>query len=466
MAKKIYSRREFIKKNSLTGLGTILAMNATTHAMFSQIQTDTLKPAILGGSPVRNKPWPVWPMWNIETDEKNVIDVMRSGVWCRAGVREDVSVVSEFEKKWAETIGSKRCLAVVNGTNALIISLKMLEIGGGDEVIVTPYTFIATISAILEAGAMPVFADVDPETFQIKPENIRKKITPRTRAILPVHILGLPCDMDPIMEIARQHNLLVVEDACQAWLAEYDNKKVGTIGNAGCFSFQNSKHLAIGEGGAIVSDDNEFMDKCHSYHDTGRRYGQMADLVGGVYVIRGNNLRMTEYQAAIGLNQLRRLDEQTTLRNRNAAYLSSKLSAIPGILPYKLYPKVTRASFHLFPFRYKKEEFSHMTRQEFLRAIGAEGVRGSGGYSGNLNMMPYLDDTFRTKNYQLMYPAEMLNYERFIEQNRCPESERLCNEEAIWFSQNMLLGDYSDMDDIYNAIEKVHKNSARIKAGI
>ena len=465
MTAKNYSRREFIKKNSLTGLGAVLAMNAP-HAMFSQIRTDELKPAILGGSPVRTKPWPVWPMWDTSNDEKNVVDVLRSGVWCRAGVNENVSVVAEFERRWAETLGSKRCLAVVNGTNSLIISLRMLDIGGGDEVIVTPYTFIATISSILEVGAMPVFADVDPETFQIKPENIRKKITPRTRAILPVHILGLPCDMDPIMEIARQHNLLVVEDACQAWLAEYESKKVGTIGNAGCFSFQNSKHLAIGEGGAIVSDNDEFIDKCHSYHDTGRRYGQMADLVGGVYVIRGNNLRMTEYQAAIGLNMLKRLDAQTTQRNRNAAYLSSKLSPIPGILPYKLYPKVTRASFHLFPFRYKKEEFSNLTRPEFLRALRAEGVSGSGGYSGNLNMMPYLDDAFRTKNYQLMYPAEMLDFESYVRRNRCPESERLCDEEAVWFFQSMLLGDHSDMDDIFNAIEKVHKNSAKIKASL
>lgn len=461
MWKKNYSRREFIKRNSLTGLGAVIAMSGAPP-VFSAGAKDIATPAILGGTPVRKVPWPAWPVWDTAADEKFVVDVLRNGVWCRAGLKE--SVVSDFEEQWAGALGSKRCLAVVNGTNSLIISLKMLDVGGGDEVIVTPYTFIATISAILEAGAMPVFADVDPETFQIDPEKIREKITPRTRAILPVHILGLPCDIVSIMDIAHKHDLIVIEDACQAWLAEINNQKVGTFGKAGCFSFQNTKHLAIGEGGAIISDDDEFMDRCHSYHDTGRRYGQMADLVGGSYVIRGNNLRMTEYQAAIGIAQLKRLAGQTDLRGSNAAYLKKRISGIPGILPYKLYGNVTKAAFHLFPFRYKKQEFSGLSRDQFIRALGAEGVPASGGYRGNLNKMPYLDDAFRSKNYQLMYPKRMLDFERFVKENSCPESERLCDEEAVWLSQRMLLGSHSDMDDIYNAIEKIHKNSAAIKA--
>ncbi len=221
-------------------------------------------------------------MWNPATDEEQLLKVLRSGVWSRA------EVVTEFEKKWAETIGAKRCLAVVNGTNALIASLVQLGIGGGDEVIVPPYTFIATVAAILQTGAMPVFVDTDPETFQIDPDKIEAKITPRTKAIMPVHILGLPADMIKIMAIAKKHNLLVVEDACQAWLAEIDHKKVGTFGNAGCFSFQNSKNIPIGEGGAIVSDDEAFMDRCYSYHNYGNPYGTMVGEVGSGTVIAGN----------------------------------------------------------------------------------------------------------------------------------------------------------------------------------
>ncbi len=459
MRKKDYTRRKFIKQNSLTGLGLIASLGSNISLNAASAKVSSV-PAILGGQPVRTKGWPNWPMWDPVADEPFVIDVLRKGVWSRAGVTN--SLVTEFEKQWAEALGAKRCLATVNGTNSLIIALKMLRIGGGDEVIVTPYTFIATISAIIEVGAMPVFADVDLDTFQINPAKIEEKITPRTRAILPVHILGLPSDMIRIMEIARKHKLIVVEDACQAWFAEINNKKVGTFGDAGCFSFQNSKHLPIGEGGAIVSDNDEFMDLCHSYHNCGRPYGKMVDSVSGSYVITANNLRMTEYQAAIGLMQLKRLDSQTTIRNQNADYLREKLSKIPGILPHKLYPNVTRAAYHLFPFRYKKEEFNNLSREEFRGALRAEGIPSSSGYQP-LNKMPYLNDAFQTKNYKLMYPKKMLDFKTYVEKNQCPDNDRLCNEEGVWFSQNMLLGTFNDMDDIYNAIEKIHKNSASIK---
>jgi perosamine synthetase len=460
MWKNKLSRREFVKRNSVTGAGAIFAMGITP-AIYADFIREVSVPAVLGGEPVRTKPWPNWPIWDPATDEKQVMEILRSGVWCRAGL--DRSVVSDFEEKWAQTLGAKRCLAVVNGTNALIIALRNLGIGGGDEVIVTPYTFIATISAIMEVGAMPVFVDVDPATFQINPDKIEAKITSRTRAILPVHILGLPVDIVKIKAIADKHKLLLVEDACQAWLAEVNHQKVGTFGDAGCFSFQNSKHLAIGEGGAIVSNNEAFIDRCFSYHNCGRAYGKMVDQVGGQYIIAANNLRMTEYQAAIGLAQLKRLEMHTTLRNENAAYLKSKIKDIPGILPYKLYDNVTRAAFHLFPFRYKKEEFQGMQRSEFLNALNAEGIPCSAGYGGTLNSMPYLDDAFKSKNYQKMYPKEMLDFKSFVAKNQCPENDRLCNEEAVWLSQSMLLGTKSDMDDIASAIEKVHNNAGKIK---
>jgi perosamine synthetase len=189
-------------------------------------------------------------------------------------------------------------------------------------------------------------------------------------------------------------------------------------------------------------------------------------LVGGRYIIRANNLRMTEYQAAIGLAQLKRLDEHTTIRNQNAAYLKSQIKDIPGILPYKLYDNVTRASFHLFPFRYKKEQFQGLTREQFLKAMDAEGIPCSSGYGGTLNSMPYLDDAFRSKNYRKMYPAEMLDFKKFVEQNQCPENDRVCNEEAVWIFQSMLLGSKEDMNDIAMAIEKIHKNAGFLKSKI
>ncbi|KPL12887.1 MAG: glutamine--scyllo-inositol aminotransferase [Bacteroides sp. SM23_62] len=453
MSEKEYSRRKFLKTSTLTGLGVGLTAAMTPNLIAGCMQ-DTGTAAILGGQPVRTKGWPDWPMWDPETDEERVIEVLRSGIWSRG------AVVTEFEEKWADTIGSKRCLATTNGTYALITALRQLNVGPGDEVLVPPYTFIATIDAILMVGAMPVFVDTDPATFQIDADKIEEKITSRTTTILPVHILGLPADMGKIMAIARNNHLTVLEDACQAWLAEIDNKKVGSFGDAGCFSFQNSKHIPIGEGGAIVSDNDEFMDRCFSFHNFGRPHGKVVGTVSGEYVILGSKCRMTEYQAAIGLAQLKRLEEQTRQREQNAEYLRAQIKDIPGILPYELSENVTRAVFHLFPFRYKKEQFHDLSRSKFMEALEAEGIPCSGGYSP-LNNMPYLKDAFQSKNFQKVYSEEMLDFDGFIERNQCPRNDQLCKE-AVWFGQNMLLGSKSDMDDIAKAIEKVHNNADKI----
>lgn len=449
-----YTRRKFIKQNSVLGMGAVMSPGIGS-SLLSTGKNDIDIPAILGGKPVRTEHWPKWPKWVQETDEKRVLEVLRSGIWSRK------KTVTEFEDKWAQTIGSKRCLAVVNGTNALIASLAQLDIGGGDEVIVPPYTFIATVAAVIAVGAMPVFADIDPETFQIDPDKIEEKITPRTRAILPVHILGLPADMERIMQIANKHNLLVVEDACQAWLAEINHKKVGTFGNAGCFSFQNSKNMPMGEGGAIVSDDDEFMDRCYSYHNYGNPYGAVVGAVGAGTVIPGTKLRITEYQAAIGLAQLERLEDETETRNINAAYLRSKIIDIPGIIPYKLYDNVTRAAFHLFPFRYDKNGFKGLPRETFLKALRAEGIPCSSGYT-KLNKMPFIENTFKTKNFKKMYPAEMLDYNQYMAQNECPSNDTICDEEAVWLPQSVLLSPKPEMNDIANAIEKIQKNAEKI----
>lgn len=458
MKSKAHPRRKFMKQNSLLGMGLMMSPKFNVP-IFSTHTKDNGVPAILGGKPIRTESWPKWPRWIPNSDESRLLEVLRSGIWSRK------HTVSEFEEQWAKTIGAKRCLAVVNGTNALIASLIQLDIGGGDEVIVPPYTFIATVIAVIATGAMPVFVDTDPETFQMDPEKIEAKINSRTRAILPVHILGLPSDMERIMQIAKKHNLLVVEDACQAWLAEINHKKMGTFGHAGCFSFQNSKHLAMGEGGAIVSDDDDFMDRCYSYHNYGNPYGALVGAYGAGTVIPGTKLRITEYQAAIGLAQLKRLEVETTKRNENAAYLKSKIQEIPGITPYKLYKNVTRAAFHLFPFRYNPEDFKGMPRKKFLKALRAEGVPCSSGYS-KLNKMPFIENTFKTKNFKKMYPQKMLEYGVYMEQNQCTLNDKLCDEEAVWLSQKLLLAGKSDMDEIAKAIEKVQQNAEAIHKAI
>jgi dTDP-4-amino-4,6-dideoxygalactose transaminase len=449
------SRRNFIKQNSVAGLGIALSATGIQKSFASHIHS-AQKPAILGGPAAWNADkWPVWPVWKPETDEKQLLEVLRSGVWSRA------DVVTQFEKEWANALGAKRCLAVVNGTNALVTALNQMDIKAGDEVLVPPYTFIATVSSVLSNGAMPVFVDVDPETFQMDPAQIEAKITPRTKAIMPVHILGLPADMDKIMAIAKKHKLIVIEDACQAHLAEINKQKVGTIGDAGCFSFQNSKNLPIGEGGAVVSNNDQFMDRCFSYTNFGNPYNSGVGAVGIGSVMQGTKLRFTEYQAAIGIAQMKRLDAQTTVRNENAAYLKSLIKDIPGIIPYKLYDNVTRAAFHLFPFRYQKEAFKDLSREDFLTALRAEGVPCSSGYS-TLNTQPYLKDTFQSKNYKKSYAAETLNINAYNERNKCPKNDQLCTE-AVWFTQNMLLGSQTDMKDIATAIVKIHEHADKIK---
>ncbi len=443
MSGKNMSRREFL---STVSAGTVAAVASTQMPVRARAAAGAGKPALLGGRPVRAKPFPAWPVWDPKAEER-VLGVLRSGKWFRGSG----TVVSQFEEKYAALLGAKRCVATMNGTNALLTALHVLDIGVGDEVIVSPYTFIATYNVVLNSAALPVFADTDPETFQIDPDKIEERITENTRAILPVHILGLPANMDKINAIARKHNLKVIEDACQAWLAEWRGKKCGTIGDLGCFSFQESKHLPCGEGGAVVGNDEALMDRVWSYHNCGRPYGCIKGKNG--YPIIGNNRRMTEYQAAILLNQMERLEAQTAKRIENANYLTSRIKDVPGIVSHKLY-EGAKAVYHLYPFRYKKEQFNNVPRNRFLAALRAEGIPCSGGYGPQ-----YRDDLIEaaltSKNFQRSFSKQRLD--RYRQELRYPANDQLC-QEAVWLTQNMLLGPKGDIDDIANAIQKLYEN--------
>ncbi|WP_080906026.1 DegT/DnrJ/EryC1/StrS aminotransferase family protein [Parabacteroides sp. Marseille-P3160] len=448
-------RRDFIKKSIMGGIGIWTTSIFQTPYVWGQGGRDVKLPAILGGKKSHYDLWPAWPVWKSPTYDEQILKVLQSGVWSRA------TVTSEFEKKWAEMVGTKRCLSVVNGTNALITAISQFNIGPGDEVIVSPYTFVATVQAILMNGAIPVFADIDSETFQINPKKIEQKITSKTKAILPVHILGIPADMIRIMQIARKHNLIVIEDACQAHLAQIKDKRVGSIGDAGCFSFQTSKNLPIGEGGAVVSDNDMFVDKCFSFHNLGFPYGASVGAVANGSLNIGTKIRFTEYQAAIGLMQMQNLEKETEMRWENGRYLSERIKIIPGILPCKLYPETTKAAFHLLPLRYVKSEFKNMSRSLFLEAMRAEGVPCSSGYT-SLYTQPFIKAAFESKLYQKIYSKKELNYADFLANNQCPANDKICNEEAIWITQNMLLTGKSSMDDIVTAIEKIHDNAEKI----
>ncbi len=442
------TRRQFVGAASA---GTFAAMAARGVPAFGNVGKNAGKLAMLGGTPVRAKPWPTWPVWDSSAEE-SVLEILRSGNWYRGQGK----TVTQFEEAYAKLLGVKRCVAMVNGTNSLMTALHMLDVGVGDEVIVSPYTFIATYNVVLNSCALPVFADTDPETFQINPDTIESKITENTRAILPVHILGIPANMDRITEIAKKHNLKVIEDACQAWLAQWRGKSCGTLGDLGCFSFQNSKHLPCGEGGAVVGNDEDLMDRVHAYHNCGRAFGNMPKT--GPNPMMGTNRRMTEYQAAILLNQMKRLEADTELRWANGKYLTSKIKGIPGIVPHRLYEGVTRAVYHLYPFRYLKEHFNNAPRDKFLAALSAEGVPCSGGYGPQYND-GLIEAALTSKNFTRSFPKARLD--RYRDELHYPGNDQLCRE-AVWIGQNMLLTSKQDMDDIANAIAKVYENRDKL----
>jgi len=408
------------------------------------------KPAILGGKPVRTEPFPAWPIVQ-ENDEKGWMEVLRSKDWCRAG---DGHYATRFEETWAETLGAKYCVATSCGTTALYASLNALEVGPGDEVILPPYTFVATLNVILMQHALPVFVDSDRETFQIDAGKIEAKITSRTRCIMPVHLGGNPVDMDVVLDVAKRHKLPVLEDACQAHTGAWRNRRVSTLGNLGCFSFQASKNLNSGEGGAILTSDPGLHEFCKSFQNQGR--GPAGATFA--YARQGSNLRMTEFQAALLLQQLTRVEEQSRVREQNAQYLTSMLREIPGISPARMYGGTTRNGYHLYMLRYDPAHFAGVPRARFVAALTKEGIPCASGYTP-LNKEPFVQRTLNSPVYRTMYSEREIA--EWGERNACPENDMLC-EEAVWLFQTMLLGPRQDMDEIAEAIRKIQKHAGNL----
>ncbi|MPY90628.1 MAG: aminotransferase class I/II-fold pyridoxal phosphate-dependent enzyme [Luteitalea sp.] len=429
------------------------AVTAGSAALFSRRAAgdETSAPAMLGGTAVRREPFPTWPVADTRETEA-LARVVRSGHWFRGSGEE----VNRFEAEYGKLTGARHCLATANGTSALITALQAIGVGPGDEVIVPPYTFIATVNVVLLAHALPVFVDTDVETLQIDARKIEAAITERTRAIVPVHLGGAAADLDTILASARARNIPVVEDACQAHLGEWKGRKVGTYGRAGCFSFQASKNLNAGEGGAVLSDDGELIEACYAFHNNSR--GRKTSGYDFSYRSAGANLRLTEFQAAVLMAQMTRLEAQARAREENAAYLTRLLKDVPGITTARMYEGCTRNAYHLYMFRYDAGQFAGLPRAAFLKALAAEGVPASGGYAP-LNKEPFLEATLTGRGYRAIYSAAQIA--ELEERNRCPKNDRLCDE-AVWLTQNMLLGSRGDMDQIAEAIRKIQRHAHRL----
>jgi len=446
MSRQNVSRRRFIREASAVAAAAVAVGAVGAYGNLVK-KADTL--AVLGGTPVRTEPFPTWPQVSAEM-EQSLLFALRSGDWTRrlGEGRHGAGRVGTFEKRFAEMIGAKHCLATGSCTQALHTALHAVGVEAGDEVLVAPCTFIASIQAVLMCGAMPVFVDVDIDTFQMDPGKMEPLVNSNTRAVEPVHIGGIPCNMEKLMAVARKHGLKVVEDAAQAHLAEFKGKKCGTFGELGCFSFQSSKVMACGEGGAIVGDDGELMEKCYAFHNIGLSTNNERLGIGTKY-------RMNEFEAAVLNPQFATLAEQTKIRNENAAYLAGRLEEIPGIAPQKLHEGVTRAAYYIYGFRYQKEHFNDAPKEKFLRALRAEGVQFTTMYFDQLNKQPFIENTLNSRAFQKIFSKERLK--TYPEQNHCPSNDQL-SAEGVWLPQYAFLGGKKLMDDIADAMAKIHDN--------
>lgn len=410
------------------------------------------KLALNGGKPVRDinkKPWPKWPIFG-EEERKNLLEVFESGKWWYG------EKVKEFEEKFAEFQDARYGISCTNGTSALQIGLLSCGIGAGDEVIVPPYTFIATVSSVLKVNAIPVFVDIDIETGNIDPIDIERKITEKTKAIIPVHLAGLPCDMDALVRIAKTHNLKIIEDACHSWGSKWKGKGVGAIGDCGAFSFQMSKNITSGEGGILLTDKEDIADLARSYSNCGRG----KDRPWYEHYLLGDNLRMTEFQAGILLAQLKRLEEQIIKREENARFLDKNLKEFLGIKIVPRDERVTRRSYHMYIFRFNEEKWG-IKREKFIEILNAEGIPVNPGYPFPL----YKNPLFQRKGTGPEFcPVSCPYYSKEIDYSNLylPNVEKFCKE-AIWIMHPVLLAEKDDMQDIVRAIEKIWKNRKEIK---
>ncbi|MBS7611846.1 DegT/DnrJ/EryC1/StrS family aminotransferase [Candidatus Bathyarchaeota archaeon] len=386
---------------------------------------------------------PPWPIYDGE-DERAVVEVVRSRRWCRlyAGSKAEV-----FEEMFAEYHQAKYGVAVANGTVALELALKTVGVGIGDEVIVPAVTFIATASAVSEVGAIPIFADIDPETAAISAKSIEENITDKTKAVIGVHYAGYPINFDEVLPLIKKYNLFLIEDCAHAHGSEWRGRKVGAIGHMGGFSLQESKSLTAGEGGIVLTNSDELAEKARLIHNIGRVLGKP----GYMHYILSSNYRLSEIQAGLLISQMRRLKEQVELKHETGEYLASKLRKIGGVEPLKKDERITKRGYYYFVIRYRSEELQNVSREKFVAALNAEGVPAGVGYG----MPLYRQPAFKRENLKGVFPEDwgIPKYENLS----LPGAEEYCRRE-VTLPHQILLGGKESADLIVAAIEKIKEN--------
>jgi dTDP-4-amino-4,6-dideoxygalactose transaminase len=386
---------------------------------------------------------PEWPRANDE-DRKAVLEVLDSKKWCRlyAG-----SKAEQFEKAFAQYHDAKHSVAVANGTVALQLALKTLGVGWGDEVLVPAVTFIATVSAVTEVGAVPVFVDVDPETGGISPEALGKTVTERSKAVIVVHYAGYPVDFDAVQPIVKRYNLLLIEDCAHAHGTEWKGRMVGAIGDMGCFSFQESKTLPSGEGGIVLTNNDVLAERARLIHNIGRVLGRP----GYEHYVLSSNYRLSEVQAALLLSKMRYLPKEVELKHNNGLYLAENLRKIDGVEPLRKDQRITKRGYYFFVVRYDREAFNGLSKEMFIRALNAEGVTAGQGYGIPLYKQP----AFRKENLKGIIPqcVKAQEYERLY----LPSSEEFTTRE-VTLPHPVLLLDRPMLDLVVSSMEKIKEN--------
>jgi dTDP-4-amino-4,6-dideoxygalactose transaminase len=406
------------------------------------------KLAITGGKPIRRKPFARWPVFTRE-ESRGLQKVLASRNW--GGFPFPNEIADSFAKSFAKFHGAKYGLAVANGTIAIEIALKAAGIQPGDEVIVPAYTWEGTVGPILLLNAVPVFVDVDPDTYCLDAKLIEKALSPKTRAILPVHLAMRFADLDEIGRIARAKNLVVIEDCAHAHGGQWRNKGAGATGDLGCFSFQSSKLMTSGEGGAVISSNLEFMERAQTFTNCGR--ASTTDKFAHRFI--GFNYRLTEFQAALLDGQLTRLRKQQKIRQTNMDHLEKKLAGTLGLSFLKRDKRQTRVAAYQFVFKYSPDDFQGVNRAAFLGALEMEGIPCDGLFYEPVYksaLFPVDPREYPVLSWGRPEPLDLKNM------YRCPVSERAAYVESVWLPHHIFLGRRRDASDIADGILKVCEN--------
>ena len=422
--------------------------------------------AIFGGEKTvtaKGLPWPCFSDDEIEAVRENL--VRSRGDWRDACTAAGGGTSGKLEERFAASLGRKHAIATCGGGPALHIACMAAGVKLGDEVITSPYSWGQTVSCIPQAGGIPIFADIHPDTLTLDPTKIEPLITDRTRAIVVVHIFGLPADMDPIMAIAEKHGLMVIEDCAQAQGSHYKGTPVGTRGHLSCFSIGSGKNLAAGDGGMLVTDDD--------------RLWQLA-LLAGMHPGRTNReitdpdlkeqidsliltYRINAFTAALALKQMDRVEDLNGWRRRNAARLAAALDGVPGIRPVTL-PDIFEPAWHMLPWTFVADDLPGVSRTQYVKALVAEGVPINEGYVRTPIHLRYM---FQHKQWWLGngYPwaANPRGDEIVYRAGDCPVAERRCAEQDMMMGGGSWYTDLSElMDQIAAAFRKVTAQPERL----